>query len=285
MNTKTLTFSVEPFYYTIVYEEETLTIEMVDQLDFFTWHTVITNTSIPTATHGPNLLNLTPEVVFEIFENNVHGMHDDSVKIKYPLKYEASTSPINIEIVLTALVFGKTVTDLKIIDLNAKNVDYQERNNNKINHLICSMDTKMKEMTETIHYLNKKVKLLNKKLDEMNILSAISDVKTGIDHLTVISDKFQTKAWGKINSTAEILEHYNVKSVSSRSFGIYEVTLKHVFPNSNYSIITGLNFKEGAEAGLINVYNQTPTSFTVSIHNNEGFQRLPTSWYFVVYGH
>ena len=243
---KNITFYVEPFYYTISYREDPLTfdttlyIELVHNVSFLTWsgsldHKLLNNDTKTTT----KLLDLTPSIVFSMFSDYVNNMLDPSVQFKFPSKYKSPTDSIYIEIILIAIVFGgNKVEDPRMIILNSKEVNFEDRNDKKIEQIHVTIDNKIKNINnEIVNKIDDLQTNLTRKLLESSC-NFDSSLETKLESYRERLELLETRV---THNYDEIVNKYNLLE-SRVTFNYDEIVNKYNLLETKYNeLLTNLS--------------------------------------------
>jgi hypothetical protein len=172
---KEIKFIVGDYQCTVSYIEDPvddcnkLLVELVHQTSFLAWGGQFDYEKINNVKNTSKLLDLTPEMVFNMFGDYSKGTLDESVIFKFPTKCKSPTESAYIEITLIASIHkGNTVEDSRMIILAPKEIGFEDRNDKKIEQVHSVVDLKIKTINNGLES-----KILNLETENKALLSCL----------------------------------------------------------------------------------------------------------------
>lgn len=140
-----LQFEVEPFTYDVEFSENdgSVFIEAIHNGEYLAWANMIHET-ITSDSASLVDIKLTPEIIFEMLSDYCDKKLDSKIEIDFPQVYKGPKDQICIEFKFNAIPYGKKYVDTKVIILDSKPIEYEQRVNKKFDY----QEHRMKEYIE-----------------------------------------------------------------------------------------------------------------------------------------
>lgn len=160
---KSIEFTVETFNYKIQCHNNTLLIEALYTEDYLIWTKMLEDNLVDKDTNKQFEVKWTPESLFALFHDYYINKLPTGVKIIFP-KFKTEKDSMCIEIESS---FHYQLKDSKIIILDPKKIEPEERNANKFFFLKTDIRTKYQEHEKDINDLYEEIAGLHFKIGEL----------------------------------------------------------------------------------------------------------------------
>ncbi|AQN68598.1 hypothetical protein [Saudi moumouvirus] len=153
--------------------EPIFNIQCFHDQEFYIW-SFTTDKSLANPCDGSNNIEITPDMLFEMFKDFKNGELSEPWFIEFPITYKTYDVPLTIKII-NKLKYSKN-PDIKYIDLKPYEISEMERCNRKFERIIQLLEQKYS--TQAI-LLSKKIEKLETKLEKTK--KKLSELKMHVD--------------------------------------------------------------------------------------------------------